>query len=349
MNNMIKHPYLSLDKQIEHLEKDKGLIFQDKQFAKKALQTFSYYSVINGYKDLFLSEDSNFDKEIFIPGTTFEMLYQIHWMDLTLNNIIFKYSLIVEKKLKSILSNRIAQSFSIYEERYLDSKCYSKNKNFRWIYNRLIKEIDDISEDDISVQHYKKNEGNVPPWIYAKALTFGSIIDWYTILQPEHKDFVITDFLGTIFLTDNEKRDFFKRSLKQIHQFRNSSAHGNRLFMFKLKPKHKHIIRHLEKLKFKEYFLDENSLVVGNDNLFSVLFSILLLINDSYVLSNFLTELYRYLLEYSQIEYNFVGKNVDDLLGLDENFFFKLARFYDEKFNVDLSKNFNTEAIKISY
>lgn len=348
-NKSIKHPYLSLNEQLKHLEVDKGLIITDKTFARIAIQTFSYYSLINGYKDLFI-DTSNSEGERFIHGTTFEMLYQSHWMDLTLNNIILKYSLIVEKKLKSILGNHVARCHSIYESRYLDKKSYSPSTSLRPKFYKLTQDIESVA-DDSSVKHYKESEGNVPPWIYAKTLSFGATINWYNLLRKPHKIMVISDFLSpiNIKLNDDEKLDFFKRSLKQIHQFRNSSAHGNRLFMFKLKQEHKHIIRHLEKLKFKEYFLDENNLVVGNDNLFSVLFSILLLINDSYVLSNFLTELYGYLLEYSQIGYNFVGKNVYDLLGLDENFFFKLARFYDEKFNVDLSKNFNTEAIKISY
>lgn len=347
-NKSIKHPYLSLDEQLKHLKVDKGLIITDKTFAQIAIQTFSYYSLINGYKDLFI-DTSNSEGERFIPGTTFEMLYQSHWMDLTLNNIILKYSLIVEKKLKSILGNHVAHCHSIYESRYLDKKSYSSSTSLRPRFYKLTQDIESVA-DDSSVKHYKESEGNVPPWIYAKALSFGATINWYNLLRKPHKIMVISDFLSpiNIKLNDDEKLDFFKRGIKQIHQFRNMSAHGNRLFSFKLREKNKQLIRHLENSQLKEYFLDEHNNATGNDGLFSVIFSIFLFINDSYVLNNFLAELYGYLLEYSRAEYNFAGKNVYDLLGINENFFFNLVKFYNKKFNVDISAKYDMEAIKIS-
>ncbi|UNQ10166.1 Abi family protein [Enterococcus faecalis] len=50
--------------------------------------------MINGYKDLFT------DNHIYVPDTRIETLYELHWIDLKLSGILFKYSLIVEKKIK---------------------------------------------------------------------------------------------------------------------------------------------------------------------------------------------------------------------------------------------------------
>lgn len=73
-----KHPYLTFEKQLRQLE-NRGIIVNDKSFAINALQNFSYYSLSNGYKDLFLASRS---PEKFKDGTTFEMLYTANWLDL---------------------------------------------------------------------------------------------------------------------------------------------------------------------------------------------------------------------------------------------------------------------------
>lgn len=337
MDKETKHPYLSWDEQIQHLETNKKLIIPDKKFAKLALQTFSYYSIVNGYKDLFLlQKNTSSTDEQFIDGTTFDMLYQVHWIDLTLNNLILKYVLTVEKNLKSVLADRVANSFSIYEKRYLDAKCYSDNQ--KWKLSSLKKEIEKIQESDESVKHYKETENNVPPWIYTNALTLGTTINWYSILQLPHKNLIINEFLGNIPMNDENKRDLFKRILKQIHQFRNSAAHGNRLFHFKVTEDAKQHISFIKKLDLIPYFTDKRNNIVGTDNLYTVLFSILWIINDPYVSLNFLNDLYNFLNQYSLKSFDFVGKNIYDLLELDTNFFNRLTNFYDHKFKKNLSE-----------
>ena len=47
-------PFLTIDKQIELLEQ-RGLLFQNKEAAKKDLLSYGYYEIINGYKDCFLA------------------------------------------------------------------------------------------------------------------------------------------------------------------------------------------------------------------------------------------------------------------------------------------------------
>ncbi|MSE09554.1 hypothetical protein GKC33_12995, partial [Lactobacillus salivarius] len=48
----------------------------------------------------------------------------------------------------------------------------SKEEHFPLILYKLTQDIESVA-DDSSVKHYKESEGNVPPWIYAKALSFG--------------------------------------------------------------------------------------------------------------------------------------------------------------------------------
>ncbi len=118
MSKNFKHPYKSFDEQIAIL-KSRGVEINDYEFAKNALMTFPYYSIINGYKDMFLKQK---EPDIYRTGTSFEMLYQVHWIDVQVSNIIFKYSLAVEERLKALVSNIVARNFSIDEEKYLDKK-----------------------------------------------------------------------------------------------------------------------------------------------------------------------------------------------------------------------------------
>ncbi|MGX7349087.1 hypothetical protein [Dolosicoccus paucivorans] len=51
-------PFLNYEKQIELLKK-RNVVIGDREFALRVLRTQSYYTIINGYQDLF---DTNVDK-----------------------------------------------------------------------------------------------------------------------------------------------------------------------------------------------------------------------------------------------------------------------------------------------
>ena len=46
-------PFLTYEKQLDNLIEKKNLIINDKEFAKAKLQAVCYYSLIDGYKNLF--------------------------------------------------------------------------------------------------------------------------------------------------------------------------------------------------------------------------------------------------------------------------------------------------------
>jgi abortive infection bacteriophage resistance protein len=95
----------------------------DKEFAIQVLQNYSYYGIINGYKNTFLQVPNS---DSFIPGTNFNELYTLHIIDTSLNNIIFKYILFLEKALKSRISYLVAQKYGVYTNP-LDLRCLEEN------------------------------------------------------------------------------------------------------------------------------------------------------------------------------------------------------------------------------
>ena len=111
-------PFQTYEQLLKIME-DRHIIINDREFAIQALINYSYYGIINGYKNTFLQMPNT---DNFIPGTTFEQLYTLHLIDTSLNNIIFKYILFLEKALKSRLSYLVAENYGVYTDPN-DLKC----------------------------------------------------------------------------------------------------------------------------------------------------------------------------------------------------------------------------------
>ncbi len=113
-NNSIDYdkPFITYAQMIELME-SRNIIVDDKDLAVMALQNFSYYSLVNGYKNTFIQDSSS---DSFIDGTKFEELYTLHIIDTGLNNILFKYIIYLEKALKSRLSYLISEKYGVYTD-----------------------------------------------------------------------------------------------------------------------------------------------------------------------------------------------------------------------------------------
>ncbi|HAR1441592.1 TPA: Abi family protein [Enterococcus faecium] len=326
-----QHPYKTFDEQLDILKK-RELIIDDPAFAVEALKSLSYYTLVNGYKDLFLLKDLPDEK--YREGTTFSMLYQIHWLDLTMSNLLFKYTLVIEKKLKIQIADYVARNWTIDEEVYLKQTNYSQSSFMKGKYRDVIKAIDDARRKDDSCKHYMDNEGNLPPWIAAKGISFGSAVNWYTILRPHSKLAIIQQFFGNLSpLKQDEIINFFKRVINQVYQFRNLSAHGNRTFLFKLPEDSRLSYNHLKKLKLNCFF--ENR---GQDNLFSVIMSMLFLINDPYIAKNLVRDINDFFREYDDENIVFLDKTIYDLFDIKKENLSTFSEYFDYKFSDYLVK-----------
>lgn len=73
-------PFKTYEELIEIME-SRHIEIQNKNFAIQALQNFSYYGIVNGYKNSFLQIPGT---DNFIPGTKFEELYTLHIIDSSL-------------------------------------------------------------------------------------------------------------------------------------------------------------------------------------------------------------------------------------------------------------------------
>ena len=131
-DSMANKVFKSLDEQIDIL-KSKGLVINDVDKAKDILFRENYF-FISGYRHLFMR---SFKDNSFIEGTTFDELYAVFVFDRNIRNIMFKYILIIENNIKSVISYQMSKKYGIKEKQYLNPK------NFRQD-NMKLRQVHDV-------------------------------------------------------------------------------------------------------------------------------------------------------------------------------------------------------------
>lgn len=76
--------FMTYEQQLNKLRVDKGLTIPDTDFARKTLEEISYYSLIGGYKGLFLHPASKKYKY----GVTFDEIVAFYHFDEQLRSIL---------------------------------------------------------------------------------------------------------------------------------------------------------------------------------------------------------------------------------------------------------------------
>ncbi len=181
---MIEKNFKNLDEQIE-IFKYKGLTVSDEKYAKKVLLRENYF-FLNGYRHLFvLSEEDKRFKE----GATFEELYSLFLFDRSFRNILFKYLLVIENNLKSIMSYQLSKKYGYRERDYLKAKNFTSEPSRQAQLNDLLKkmkrQIRVNGAQHTATVHYASNYGYIPLWILVKVLSFGIVSELYQVLKPE--------------------------------------------------------------------------------------------------------------------------------------------------------------------
>lgn len=169
--------------------RSRGLTIKDGSRAMRILERENYYSLINGYKDLFLLKDSknkSVEPEKYNEGTTFEEIYSLYCFDRELRSLLLKDLLKFECNIKS----KIAYSFSKkYNEpnAYLNMINYSRDPNQLKEVLKLISTIYNVisrqSKKGNPIGHYLDKHEGVPLWVIANYLTIGNIQNFYMCIE----------------------------------------------------------------------------------------------------------------------------------------------------------------------
>ncbi len=254
------NPFLSINQQIAHLEKQ-GLIIRDKEDAYEKLQKHNYYTVINGYRYPFLQKDTD-GRTAYLPGTTFDEIFALYSFDCKFRALLLEYILKIEHQLKSIVAHYFAQIHS--EEAYpayLDRKNFDIRKDGtlppkkETNYTKFRKSLD----DELSKQEKKNNRILMPfrksigdeitydyteikPWVLVSFFSFGMLSYFYSCLNKKDQNAISRIFK----LQPGELEDY----LRTLNPYRNSCAHDEIIYR---KPLLNPVIRKDRNNDKKEY------------------------------------------------------------------------------------------------
>lgn len=218
-------PFLTYEKQLDNLIEKKNLIINDQEFARAKLQDVCYYSLIDGYKNLFYNPMTR----QYEKGTTFEDIVGLYEFDKRLRTLIFQKICSVEQKIRSLISYHFCETYSENQNDYLNPNNYNNIKANQYGIQKLIKILS--NEANISTEHayvvYQRNTyGNVPLWVILNTLTLGQTSKMYSFFTTSIQSKISTNFKK---VSEKELAQY----LKVLTQFRNICAHNERLFLFK--------------------------------------------------------------------------------------------------------------------
>ncbi|MCI9015819.1 MAG: Abi family protein [Clostridia bacterium] len=211
--------YKSNEELIDYLS-SKGVIISNKKDALEKIERYTYYSIVNTYKNIF--KDKNGD---YINNVSFDDIYAIFEFDNNLKNIVLKYCLEIETVIKSIMANQISKIYGIKE--YLNISNWDNKINVE-IRENLLKKINNEIEKDYNVHtavtHYIDKYGFVPPYVLVKILTFGVASSYYGLLKQSDRQAIAKYFK----ISDK----LLKQILKNLTTVRNVAAHSDRLYNY---------------------------------------------------------------------------------------------------------------------
>ena len=198
----------------------KGVVISNKKDALEKVERYTYYSIVNTYKNIFKDKNGN-----YIENVSFDDIYALFEFDKNLKNIILKYCLEIETVIKSIMANQISKVYGVKD--YLNTSNWDASINTD-IKENLLKKINNEIEKDYNVHtavtHYIDKYGFVPPFVLVKILTFGVTSSYYGLLKQSDRQAIAKYFK----ISDK----LLKQILKNLTTIRNVAAHSDRLYNY---------------------------------------------------------------------------------------------------------------------
>lgn len=198
----------------------KGISVNDEEDALNKIKTYSYYSIINTYNDVFKTTNNEYEKNV-----SFDEIYALFEFDKNLRSIFLKYLLEIEMILKSLLAETISSRYGIKE--YLIKENFDDTINETIVtesINVINEEINKQNGKHEAITHYIDKYGFVPPFVLIKILTLGELSRLYVMLKQSDRQSISKNFK----LSDKVLRQI----IINMTMIRNICAHNDRLFSF---------------------------------------------------------------------------------------------------------------------
>ena len=256
---MVNKPFLTTTAQIELLSKRRNLKILNEESAKKALERYGYYEIINGYKIYFLNDPQDDDCG-YKTTANFEHIFALFTLDKRIRETVLEALEEFEQTFKQALAYVISESISDDQNKYVTRDLYNAGESHRTKNNssytdrdKLLKKMNVLLHSQFEpYNHYRTEHENIPPWILIKGL-------WFELSKRDIRIQVVARMIGLeaeiIRRTDEELTimQAFSDLLFLYLDYRNICAHGGRTFSHRSKI---HSIRHYSKFLYREKILD---------------------------------------------------------------------------------------------
>ena len=209
-------PALTYDHQVQLL-RSRGLVIADEPAARHCLAHHNYYR-LSAYRFPF-SEPA--DPHRFLPGTTFEQLWELYCFDRSLRHLVNEAAKRGEVSTRSRLAYELGHAFGPLA--YADASHFKSKKQHAFTLRKIDAEIQRSKEDFIL--HFRNTHGmsRPPIWAACEVMSFGNVSTLYALIRHDRDKKRIASTYG-LSIGD------FGSLLHHVAYIRNLCAHHSRLW-----------------------------------------------------------------------------------------------------------------------
>lgn len=267
-------PFLTLDQQIQLL-KDRGLIIEDDEYAKRLLASVNYYR-FSAYSLTLRRND------VFAPNTKLQDIRHLYDFDVQLRSFVLKYTPKVEVLLRAHMAYIHAKKYGALG--YLNSNTFKNPWYHALFLSRLQKLLSD-SKEAFVLHHRNDLGGKYPFWVAVEVMTFD--LASKCLQNMKNQDQVEIAEYFSIYPR------FLANWMHCVVIARNIAAHNGRFYNRPISTKP--IIPNAVKGRF------------GSDRAFCYLYAIYHLLENDTDKSLFIHDLKSILSAYDRIDYSCIG------------------------------------------
>ncbi|MBP7139880.1 MAG: Abi family protein [Caldisericia bacterium] len=215
-------PIKTIDELIDNIEKEKGIIIEDKEQAKEILKILSYQRLM-AYRNHFFYSGK------YREGTTFNHIYRLYQFDRDLKFLLIKPIESIEMMLRTMIAYNLGIKYGLHC--YLESSYFVEPKYhaefIREIDEKLNKSIPAYKKHNLVKNHHQNYDDELPIYKAIELVSFGQLSKFFKNLKDEDK----TEFIKP-FQEKNRKIDIniFSNWLKTTTEVRNICAHHDILW-----------------------------------------------------------------------------------------------------------------------
>lgn len=257
----------------------RGIVIRNVEKAVEVLKRISYYR-LSAY-GLSLKKE----KDMYLPGTTFEHIYRLYDFDSKLRALLLSISEYVEISFRTQLIHYLGHKYG--ELGYREESNF-RNSRIHWRFMQRLEELLGGANELFVLHHEKNYGGQFPIWAAFEVTTFGMLSTLFKNLKTADKKQLARDYYDVAYYSK------ISSWLHSISVVRNRCAHYNRIYNKSLSvaPSLPNGTRHLE---------------IDNNQLFSVVYILKKLVTNHYEWNIWVTQLEALLEAYPEVDLDLLG------------------------------------------